>query len=64
MTLFIIDGTRDWLSILNIFLKNIKVKGRQCLDYDFYLFVYLKPHKQLECIYTWMNFSKLVGSLL
>ena len=52
MTLFIIDGTRHWLSILNIFLKNIKVKERQCLDYGFYLFVYLKLHKQLECIYT------------
>ena len=27
-TILVIDGTRHWLSISNLFLENIKVKGR------------------------------------
>ena len=30
MTLLVINGTRHWLSISNLFLKNIKAKGHQC----------------------------------
>ena len=28
MTFLLIDGTRHWLRISNLFLKNVKVKGR------------------------------------
>ena len=30
----VIDGTRHWLNISNLFRKNIKVKGRQRPDCD------------------------------
>ena len=33
MTLLVVDGSRYCVSISNILYKNIKVKGRQCLDY-------------------------------
>ena len=33
MTFLVIYGTSHWLNISNRFLKNIKVKGRQCPDY-------------------------------
>ena len=33
MTFLIIGGKRHWLSISNLFKKNIKVKKRQCPDY-------------------------------
>ena len=33
MSFLVIDGSRHCLSISNILYKNIKVKGRQCLDY-------------------------------
>ena len=33
LTFSLIDGTRHWLSIQTSFLKNIRVKGRQCPDY-------------------------------
>ena len=33
MTFLVIEDTRQWLSISNLFLYNIKVKGRQCLAY-------------------------------
>ena len=32
MNFLVINGTRHWLSIPSIFMKNIKVKGRQCPD--------------------------------
>ena len=34
MTFLIIGGKRHWLSISNLFKKNIKVKKRQCPDYS------------------------------
>ena len=36
LTVLARDGTRHWLSISNVFLKNIKVKGSRCLDYEVY----------------------------
>ena len=30
----VIDGTRHWLSISNLFSKNLKVKGSQCFGYN------------------------------
>ena len=33
MTFLVIDGRMDWLSISNLFLKSIKVKGGPCPDH-------------------------------
>ena len=33
MTFLVVNGRRHWLSISNLFLNNIKVKGRQYPDY-------------------------------
>ena len=32
LSFFVIDGTRYWLSISNLFIKSIKVKARQSQD--------------------------------
>ena len=36
MTFLVIDSTRHWPSISNLFLENIKVKGCQCPYYKNY----------------------------
>ena len=37
MTFLILDDTRHWLSISNLSLKNMKVKGRQSPDHLLYV---------------------------
>ena len=34
MTFLVTDSTRHWLNISNLVLRNIKVKWRQCSDYN------------------------------